>query len=80
MISKVSSDQKAELLRVLRAFIGEWGPESIVVSVPRNWERFGPDSLGPVSLVYAGDDSIVIGVEHATARLTYRMMLGVGVS
>ena len=75
MEPKVNDEQKAELMGVLKAFIGEWGTDSVVVSVPRQWESRGFTSLGPVALVYAGDDSVMIGVEHSSARITYRMVL-----
>ena len=70
------ADQR-ELCQVLRALIEEWGPESVVVGVPRQWRRPQETvlSLGQVQLEYCTECTVCFHVEYNGGRLNYEAEL-----
>ena len=34
------------LCHALKAYVEEWGPENVVVSVPKHWQNYSPTWLG----------------------------------
>ncbi len=42
---KNSCDEE-KLCQVLKAYVEEWGPENVIVSVPRHWSEYSTSSLG----------------------------------
>jgi hypothetical protein len=62
------------ILMIIRTLVEEWGPEQVVISVPRRWADFIPRGyLGSVRLVFEEDrDHITIhagGTVHRKFRL-----------
>ncbi len=58
------------LCQVLKAFVEEWGPEHVYVSVPTQWQEYGTTNLGRVSLSFETKDSVVIYVIHEEYGVT----------
>lgn len=50
------------LCQILKAYVEEWGPEHVFVSVPKHWKEYGSSGLGRVRLKFETQDSVVIGV------------------
>jgi RNase H-fold protein (predicted Holliday junction resolvase) len=64
-----------KLCQVLKAYVEEWGPENVVVSVPRHWEEYSTGNLGRVKLEFTTDCTVSIRVEYEFVRLTYDVQL-----
>ncbi len=63
------------LCGVLKAYVEEWGPEYVVVSVPKEWHQYGTDSLGRVRLEFATESSICISVHYESVKIDYSVQL-----
>lgn len=59
------------LCSVLKAYVEEW----VLVSVPREWHRYGTDSLGRVRLEFATESSICISVHYEFVKIDYSVQL-----
>jgi hypothetical protein len=64
-----------KLCQVLKAYVEEWGPENVIVSVPRHWKEYSTNTLGRVRLEFNTDNSVSIRVEYDFVRLTYDVHL-----
>ncbi len=64
-----------KLCQVLKAFVEEWGPENVVVSVPIHWREYSGNTLGRVRLEFVTDKTVSIRVEYETVRLNYDVHL-----
>jgi hypothetical protein len=64
-----------KLCQVLKAYVEEWGPENVIVSVPRHWSEYSTSSLGRVRLEFATRDTVSIRVEYDFVRLNYDVQL-----
>lgn len=52
------------LCHVLKAYVEEWGPENVVVSVPLTWRQKHPTAtLGRVRLEFVTNNTVSIRVE-----------------
>jgi hypothetical protein len=71
---KNSCDEE-KLCQVLKAYVEEWGPENVIVSVPRHWSEYSTSSLGRVRLEFATRDTVSIRVEYDFVRLNYDVQL-----
>ena len=60
---------------VLRAYVEEWGPEYVIVSVPKHWREFCPNNLGRVGLEFTTENTISIRVEYNLGKVIYDMQL-----
>ena len=64
------------LCHVLKAYVEEWGPENVVVSVPHKWSNYTADNFGLVKLEYATADTVSIRVEYDNeVQLKYAVQL-----
>jgi hypothetical protein len=64
------------ICEILKAYVEEWGPEHVIVSVPQHWqEEYGTHKLGRVALEFATENSISISVEYDFVRVIYGMQL-----
>ena len=53
------------LCQVLRAYVEEWGPDRVVISVPKKWAGIRSNGhLGNVQLRYETEQSVTIHVEQ----------------
>jgi hypothetical protein len=66
-----------KLCQVLKAYVEEWGPENVIVSVPRHWKEYSTSNLGRVRLEFSTDCSVSIRVEYDFVRLNYDVQLQV---
>jgi hypothetical protein len=57
-------DDEEKLCQVLKAFVEEWGPESVTVAVPKQWQEHASSGLGRVSLECTTERSIHIRVVY----------------
>jgi hypothetical protein len=64
-----------KLCQVLKAYVEEWGPENVIVSVPEHWSDYSSNSLGRVRLEFATEDTVSIRVEYDFVRLKYDVQL-----
>jgi hypothetical protein len=64
-----------KLCQVLKAYVEEWGPENVIVSVPEHWSDYSTNSLGRVRLEFATEDTVSIRVEYEFIRLKYDVQL-----
>lgn len=71
---KNSCDEE-KLCQVLKAYVEEWGPENVIVSVPRHWSEYSTSSLGRVRLEFATRDTVSIRVEYDFVRLNFDVQL-----
>jgi len=63
------------LCQVLKAYVEEWGPENVIVSVPVHWRQYSGKSLGRVRLEFTTDNTVSIRVEYEAVRLNYDVQL-----
>jgi len=63
------------LCQVLKPYVEEWGPDAVIVSVPRAWRDVGRDSLGKVRLEFNTVNSVSIAVEHWSGRICFKVEL-----
>jgi hypothetical protein len=64
------------LCHVLKAYVEEWGPQHVIVSVPNKWSSYNTDSLGLVRLEFCTADSVSIRVEYdKQVQLSYAVQL-----
>jgi hypothetical protein len=63
------------LCQVLKAYVEEWGPENVIVSVPAHWSDYSSNSLGRVRLEFTTNDVVSIKVEYDFVRLKYDVQL-----
>jgi hypothetical protein len=68
-------DDEEKLCQVLKAYVEEWGPEAVIVSVPRHWKEYGGSSLGRVRLEFSTGNTVSIRVEYETVRINYDVQL-----
>jgi hypothetical protein len=64
-----------KLCQVLKAYVEEWGPENVIVSVPEHWSDYSTNSLGRVRLEFKTEDTVSIRVEYDFVRLKYDVQL-----
>lgn len=64
-----------QLCQVLKAYVEEWGPENVIVSVPKHWSEYSTSSLGRVRLEFATENTVSIRVEYDFVRLKYDVAL-----
>jgi hypothetical protein len=64
-----------KLCQVLKAYVEEWGPENVIVSVPKHWEEYSTSNLGRVRLEFDTDSTVSIRVEYDFVRLNYDVQL-----
>lgn len=63
-----------KICQVLKAYVEEFGPEHVVVALPRAWNN--PDySLGPTKLEFTTDGTIDVRVEYGPVQLSYKVQL-----
>jgi hypothetical protein len=75
-IFKDPSDEE-RLCQVLKAYVEEWGPENVIVSVPNHWRDYSTGTLGRVRLEFSTENTVSIRVEYEVVRLTYNVQLQV---
>ncbi len=64
------------LCHVLKAYVEEWGPQNVIVSVPNKWSDYSTDSLGLVRLEFSTADTVSIRVEYdKQVQLSYAIQL-----
>ncbi len=63
------------LCQVLKAYVEEWGPENVIVSVPEHWNEYSNNNLGKVRLEFATENTVSIRVEYDFVRLNYDVQL-----
>jgi hypothetical protein len=63
------------LCHVLKAYVEEWGPEHVIVSVPHHWSEYSTNTLGRVRLEFATNNTVSIRVEYDFVRLIYDVQL-----
>ncbi|MBY0547316.1 MAG: hypothetical protein K2W95_08495 [Candidatus Obscuribacterales bacterium] len=68
-------NDEEKLCQVLKAYVEEWGPEAVIVSVPMHWKEYGGTSLGRVRLEFTTDNTVSIKVEYETIRIAYDVQL-----
>jgi hypothetical protein len=66
-----------KLCQVLKAYVEEWGPEHVVVSVPIHWSQYSGNTLGRVRLEFSTESTVSIRVEYEMVRLNYDVRLAV---
>jgi len=64
-----------KLCQVLKAYVEEWGPENVIVSVPEHWSDYSTSSLGRVRLEFSTADTVSIRVEYEFVRVKYDVQL-----
>jgi hypothetical protein len=56
-------EQEERMCGILRCYIEEWGPENVVVGLPRSWSRYvSAENIGRVRLSFETDDTVCIQV------------------
>lgn len=63
------------LCQVLKAYVEEWGPENVIVSVPTLWKEYSGNTLGRVRLEFTTERSVIIRVEYQCVRLNFGVLL-----
>jgi hypothetical protein len=63
------------LCQILKAYVEEWGPEHVVVSVPTHWREYSASSLGRVKLEFCTTSTVSIRVEYEAVRINYDVQL-----
>jgi hypothetical protein len=64
------------LCHILKAYVEEWGPQHVIVSVPGKWSNYNTDSLGLVRLEFSTADTVSIRVEYEKqVKLSYAIQL-----
>jgi hypothetical protein len=73
MFSNPTDEER--LCQVLKAYVEEWGPENVIVSVPRHWRSYSNNSLGRVRLEFSTNDIVSIKAECGPAKVHYDVQL-----
>ncbi|MBY0356959.1 MAG: hypothetical protein K2W82_03075 [Candidatus Obscuribacterales bacterium] len=68
-------NDEEKLCQVLKAYVEEWGPDAVIVSVPTHWKEYGGSSLGRVRLDFSTDHTVSIRVVYDSVRLNYDVQL-----
>jgi hypothetical protein len=63
------------LCQVLKAYVGEFGPENVIVMVPKSWSGYRLNNLGKVRLEFTSDNTISIRVECGLIKISYGIQL-----
>ena len=64
------------LYHVLRAYVEEWGPHNVVISVPPPWRKYSPaDHVGGIRLEYENASCVSVRVEYHSVQLSYAVRL-----
>ena len=63
------------LCQVLKAYVGEFGPENVIVMVPKSWSGYRLNNLGKVRLEFAQENAVSIRAECGVIRIAYRVQL-----
>lgn len=66
------------LCQVLKAYVEEWGPENVIVSVPTGWKDYSDGRLGRVRLEFTTQRSVLIRVEYQCVRINFGVLLEKG--
>lgn len=64
-----------KVCQVLKAYVEEWGPESVIVSVPKEWKAYGGSNLGKVRLEFTTTNTVSLRVEYQSVRINYDVQL-----
>ncbi len=56
------------LCAILKTYVEEWGPEYVIVSVPKHWKDYGSNSLGRVRLEFSEYNRVCIRVRYPDAQ------------
>jgi hypothetical protein len=64
-----------KLCYVLKAYVEEFGPENVIVLLPKHWSEYTNNSLGRVRLEFVTDDIVSIRVEYDLIRIHYDVQL-----
>ncbi len=64
-----------KLCQILKTYVEEWGPENVIVSVPKHWVSYSKDCLGKVRLEFTTDNTVSIRVEYDFVRINYDVEL-----
>ena len=64
-----------KLCQILKAYVEEWGPENVIVSVPEHRSEYSASNLGRVRLEFATENTVSIRVEYDFVRLSYNVEL-----
>jgi len=68
-------NDEEKLCQDVKAYVEEWGPENVIVSVPRHWKEYSTSNLGRVRLEFATESTVSIRVEYDFVRLTFDVQL-----
>lgn len=64
-----------KVCQVLKAYVEEWGPEAVIVCVPKEWKEYGGTNLGRVRLEFSTCNTVSIRVEYESVRINYDVQL-----
>lgn len=70
-----NATDEENLCLILKAYVEEWGPENVIVSVPEHWKAYSKESLGKVRLEFATSNKVSIRVEYDFVRINYDVEL-----
>ena len=84
----MTGEQEKLLFQVVRAYVGEWGPDHVIISVPQAWS---PHAIEPAcheqgsagsecepglpKIEFSTEWSILVMAEHDLTRLEFRLDL-----
>lgn len=70
-----NSKDEINLCNALKAFVGEWGRESVWIELPKAWESLQSDGKWAVETRFTTDRDIVIKVNHHGQTCSYQLTL-----
>lgn len=70
-------NDEERLCQVLKAYVEEWGPASVIVCVPKHWDDFGITNLGGVRLEFVTENAVLIRVVEGEVQIKFEVQLKV---
>jgi hypothetical protein len=64
-----------KLCQVLKAYVGEFGAENVIVVVPKSWSAYRLNNLGKVRLQFTTENTVSIRVECGLIKISYCIQL-----
>lgn len=55
--------------QALKALVEEWGPENVIVLVPKHWKDYGSSALGRVRMQFLTEAAVSIVVQLGEAEM-----------
>jgi hypothetical protein len=71
----LNAENETKLAQVLKAFVEEWGPEFVILKLPKSWEKYRTNGFGKVKSFFVTENSVIIEVDYKMGVISYELAL-----